>query len=155
MTEWLVLVGEVSANFCRMVSARDPHCHILDFLDWSRYYFFHVAPQLYPWGWVYPVPDPLRLRNSSSAGNRNWNLRICSQELWTLDHRGGMRLNSFYSRYRFVMHCLYCVCESEWIKVCLCPCVCLHVVWHSLLHNVQTDPGTYPVGTGTLFPGIK
>jgi hypothetical protein len=30
-----------------VVSATDPHGHILDFLDRSRYYFFQVAPQLY------------------------------------------------------------------------------------------------------------
>jgi hypothetical protein len=28
---------------CRVVSATDPHCRILDFLDRSRYYFFQVA----------------------------------------------------------------------------------------------------------------
>jgi hypothetical protein len=27
-----------------MVSATDPHGRILGFLDWSRYYFFQVAP---------------------------------------------------------------------------------------------------------------
>ena len=36
-----------------------------------------------------PVPDPLLLRKSGSAGNRSRDLCICSQKLWPLDHRGG------------------------------------------------------------------
>jgi hypothetical protein len=32
--------------------------------------FYQVAPQLYPRGWVDPVPDPLLLRKSGSTGNR-------------------------------------------------------------------------------------
>jgi hypothetical protein len=48
--------------------------------------FYQVAPQLYSPGWVDPVPDTL-LFFSGSAGNPG--LRICSQELWPLDHRGG------------------------------------------------------------------
>jgi hypothetical protein len=48
------LVGEVSANFCRIVvsvvSAEGPYGRILGFLERSRYYFFQVAPQLYSRG---------------------------------------------------------------------------------------------------------
>jgi hypothetical protein len=58
-------------------------------LDRSRYCFFRVAPQLYSRGWVDPIPDPLLIRKSRSAGNRTRELWICSQELWRLDHRGG------------------------------------------------------------------
>ena len=36
-----------------------------------------------------PVPDPLLLRKSGSAGDRTRDLCICSQKLWPLDHRGG------------------------------------------------------------------
>jgi hypothetical protein len=36
---------------------------------------------------VDPVPDPLLLRKSGSAGNRSRDLWICSQELWPLDHQ--------------------------------------------------------------------
>jgi hypothetical protein len=39
-----------------------------------------------------PVPDPLLLRKSGSAGNWARDLRICSQKLWPLDHRGGQPL---------------------------------------------------------------
>jgi hypothetical protein len=63
------------------------HRRILGFPDWSHYYFFQVAPQLYSRGWVDPVPDPLLLRKSGSARNRTGGLIICSQELWPLDHR--------------------------------------------------------------------
>jgi hypothetical protein len=93
-TERLPHVGEVSATFadsgCRVVGATDPHGRIFGFLDRSRYYFFQVAPQLYSRGWVDPVPDPLLLRKSGSAGNRTWDLWICNQEIWPLDHRGGL-----------------------------------------------------------------
>jgi hypothetical protein len=93
-TELLPLVCEVIATFaarwCYVVSATDPHGRILGFLDWSLYYFFQVAPQLYSRGWVDPVPDPLLLRKSDSAGNRTRDLCICSQEPWPLDHRRGI-----------------------------------------------------------------
>jgi hypothetical protein len=50
--------------------------------------FYQVAPQLYSRGWVDPVPDPLLIFfwwcRESNPG-----LRICSQELCPLDHRGG------------------------------------------------------------------
>jgi len=41
---------------------------------------------------VDPVPDPLLLRKSGSAGDRTRDLCICSQKLWPLDHRGGLTL---------------------------------------------------------------
>jgi hypothetical protein len=66
-------VGEVSVNFldtgCYVVSVMDSYCPILGFLDRNRYFSFQVAPQLYSRSWVGPVPDPLLLRKSGSAGN--------------------------------------------------------------------------------------
>jgi hypothetical protein len=62
------LVPTFEDRGCRVVSATDPHCRIVGFLDRSRYFFFQVAPQLYSRGWVDPVPDPLLLRKSGSAG---------------------------------------------------------------------------------------
>jgi hypothetical protein len=42
------------ANFadreCHVVSVTDPHGHILEFLDQSRYFFFQVTTQLYSRG---------------------------------------------------------------------------------------------------------
>jgi hypothetical protein len=55
---------------CHVVSVTDPYGRILGFLDRSRYFFFEVALQLYSRGRVDPVPDPLLLRKSGSAGNR-------------------------------------------------------------------------------------
>jgi hypothetical protein len=52
-------------------------------------FFIQVAPQLSSRGWVDPVPDPLLLRKSGSAGKRTRDLWICSRKLWPLDHRGG------------------------------------------------------------------
>jgi hypothetical protein len=53
-----------------VVIVADPYGRILGFLDWSHYFFFQKAPQLYSRGRVDPVPDPLLLRKSGSAGNR-------------------------------------------------------------------------------------
>jgi hypothetical protein len=91
-TERPPLVDEVSANFfadrgCRVVSTTDPHGRISVFWTRSRYFSVQVAPQLYSRGCVNPVPDPLLLRKSGSAGNRTRVHWICSQELWPLDHR--------------------------------------------------------------------
>jgi hypothetical protein len=36
-----------------------------------------------------PVTDPLLLRKSGIAGNRTWDLRICSQEALTSPKSGG------------------------------------------------------------------
>jgi hypothetical protein len=49
-----------------------------------------------------PVPDPLLLRKSGSAGNRTQDLWISSQELWPRDHRGGF------------LCVKYCYIKSEW-----------------------------------------
>jgi hypothetical protein len=68
---------------------RIPTAVNLGFIDRSRYFSIQVAPQLSSRGWVDPVPDPLLLRKSGSAGNRTRDLWISSQELWPLDHRGG------------------------------------------------------------------
>jgi hypothetical protein len=79
---------------CRVVSATDPHSRILGFQDRSQYCFFQVVSQLYSRGWVDPVPDPLFLSKSGSAGKRTRVLWICSQELLPLDHRGGLLFSS-------------------------------------------------------------
>jgi hypothetical protein len=71
-TEQPLLVGEVSASFSDRgyyVVMMDPYSCILGFLDQSLYFFFQVAPQFYSQGWVDPIPDPLLLTKSSSAGN--------------------------------------------------------------------------------------
>ena len=70
-----------------------PRLLIPVYRTWIATYFIQVAPQLSSRGsrgWVYPVPDPLPLRKSGSAGNRTRDLCICSQKLWPLDHRGGL-----------------------------------------------------------------
>jgi hypothetical protein len=66
---------------CHVAGVTDPYGCILDFLDWSCYFCFEVAPQLYSQGLVDPIPDPLLFRKSGSTGNRNPNPWICSQEL--------------------------------------------------------------------------
>jgi hypothetical protein len=44
--------------------------HNLGFIDRSRYFFLQVASPLYSQSFVDPVPDPLLLIISGSAGNR-------------------------------------------------------------------------------------
>jgi hypothetical protein len=80
------LVPTLADRGCRVVCATNPHGLNFGFLDRSCYFSIQVAPQLYSWGWVDPVPDQLLLRKSSSAGNRTRDLWICSQKLWPLDH---------------------------------------------------------------------
>jgi hypothetical protein len=63
---------------CCVVSTTDLYDCILGFLDQSRYYFFHVAPQLYSRGRMDPVPDTL-LRKSGDSRNRTWDLWVCGQ----------------------------------------------------------------------------
>jgi hypothetical protein len=48
---------------------------------------YQVAPQSYSRGWVDPVPDLPHVFFLMVPGS-NPGLRICSQELWPLDHRG-------------------------------------------------------------------
>jgi hypothetical protein len=99
LTERPLLVSEVSANFWRQRVLHGQHNGsprpYSRFLDRIRYYFFITAPQLYSRGWVGPFPDPLLLRKSGSAGNQTWDLWICSQELWPLDHRGSLYIKSY------------------------------------------------------------
>jgi hypothetical protein len=57
------------------------------FIDRNRYFYFKYL-LIYPHkGWVDPVPDPLLLRKSGSAGNRIRDFWICRQEVWPLYHR--------------------------------------------------------------------
>jgi hypothetical protein len=71
-TEQQPLVDEVSANFCGkrvfMVSTTVPHGRTLEFLHWSRYYSFQIAPKLYSRSSVNSAPDTLLLRKSGKAG---------------------------------------------------------------------------------------
>jgi hypothetical protein len=64
------LVPPFADRGCRVVSVTDAHCRILGFLDRNCYYFFQAATQLHSRGWVDPVPDPLLVGKSGSAGNR-------------------------------------------------------------------------------------
>jgi hypothetical protein len=62
----------------------------LNFLDRSNYFSFKYLLIYRHKGWVDPVPDPLLFRKSLSAGNRTRDLWVYSQELWPLEHRGGL-----------------------------------------------------------------
>jgi hypothetical protein len=73
---------------CHVVRVTDPYGRILGFLDRRSYLFFRAAPQLWSWGWVNPVPDPVLLRKSGSTGNRT---RTPESVARNSDHyRGGL-----------------------------------------------------------------
>jgi hypothetical protein len=55
---------------------RIPTAVNIGFLDRSRYFSIQVAHQLSSRGCVDPVPDPLLLRKSGSAGNQTRDLWI-------------------------------------------------------------------------------
>jgi hypothetical protein len=59
----------------------------LSFLDRSRYFSFKY-PLIYPHrGWVDPVPDPLLLRKSGSAGDQTlylWVCRVRRYNIWDI-----------------------------------------------------------------------
>jgi hypothetical protein len=87
------LVPTFADRECHVVSVTGFYGRILSFLDQSRYLFFQVALQLYSRGWVDPVPDPLLLRKSCSAGNRT---RTSPETLTTKPQR---RSTFFYIAY--------------------------------------------------------
>jgi hypothetical protein len=78
----LLRIGDVAWS-----AQRIPYGRILIFTDRSRYYFFPVAPQLHSQGWVDPVPDPLIIRKSDSAGNRTRTSRPVARnsDHWTTE----------------------------------------------------------------------
>jgi hypothetical protein len=65
------LVRTFADRGCHGVSVKNTYGRNLGFIDWSHYFFFQVAPQLYSWGWVDSIPGLLLLWKSGSAGNRN------------------------------------------------------------------------------------
>jgi hypothetical protein len=110
-TERPPLVGEVSANFCGWRVSHGQHTGS----PWPYSRFSRPEPLLFlPSNSSVlltrlsgPCSRPLLLRKSGSAGNRTWDLWICSQELWSLDHRGGHR--DLIKIYQFYMkHFLIC-----------------------------------------------
>jgi hypothetical protein len=111
-------VGEISAIFRGYRRMRgqcngSPWPLISVFYTHSHYFSIQIASQLYSRGWVDPVPHPSLLRKSGSAGNWTRDLWICSQELWSLDHRGG-------SLPRSTLHICPCECpESITLSVIL------------------------------------
>jgi hypothetical protein len=82
-----MLVQNLVDRGCRVVSATNSHGRYFRFSRPEPLLSFQVAPQLFSRGWVDPVPDPLLLRKSGSAGNRTRDLRICSQEHTYTKHK--------------------------------------------------------------------
>jgi hypothetical protein len=137
LTELLPLLGEVIANFCWL---RVPHGQrdgsLRPYSRFSRQeplLFYLVAPQLYSRGWVDPVPDPLLFsfffppQKIWRCRESNPGLRICSQELWPLDHRGGRFVKKHKSTFlsKILIHPLsYATLYSLLIRTKLIPLIC-------------------------------
>jgi hypothetical protein len=85
-TERPPLVGEVRANFCWQRSRSQGNGSPRPYSQFSRPEPLLLAPQLYSRGWVDPVPDPLLLRKSGSAGNGNRDLWISESVVRNSDH---------------------------------------------------------------------
>jgi hypothetical protein len=64
---------------------------------------------------VDPVPDPLLLRKSSSAGNRTQDVWICSQELRPLDHKAVYLLKEKKHKETFFMALIDSGRPRRWI----------------------------------------
>jgi hypothetical protein len=85
----IILLTFADRGVSRGQSGENPTAVNISSLDRNRYFFFQVAPHLSSRGWVGPVPDPLLLRKSGSAGNGTQDLCVCSQGVWQLDHWDG------------------------------------------------------------------
>jgi hypothetical protein len=85
---------------------------------------------------VDPVPDPLLLRKSGSAGNRIRNLRICSQELWPLDHRGGPDLPLPYENTKYIFSYATDVLQRFQSKTLRS---ILNAPWYISIHRIHED----------------
>jgi hypothetical protein len=94
LTEPQALVGDVSAKFlrieeCRVISATDPHDHILGFLDRNRQFTFDQLlsyTQEAEWT-AFQTHYFLEILVAPGIELRPW---ISNQELWPLDHRGSL-----------------------------------------------------------------
>jgi hypothetical protein len=144
----------------------------LAFLCRSNYYFFHKAPRLYSRVWVDSIPDPLLLRKSGSTRNRTRNLWICSQELWPLDHRGGVsgmqcHSNPWLQQETFSNRCITDICywgnseernaqHSFWVRylpISWCQTSLLSAVtWYPIHENKMISCKSYgPHRTSCMF----
>jgi hypothetical protein len=96
-------------------SVTDTYDRILRFLDRSCYFFFQVALQLYSRRWLAPVPGALLLRKSDSVWKRTRDCWTCSQELWPLDHRGGLTLHIRMRKCCYCLVNLHGIWIAKWI----------------------------------------
>ena len=77
-----------------------------------------------------PVPDPLLIRKSGSAGNRTRDLCIYSQKLWPLDHRGGLTNTTTETIFTQMLHEL--LTDRAW-----CWWFCCWVLQRELLYLLE------------------
>jgi hypothetical protein len=102
LTERPPLVVEVSADFCGYRVPRGQRDGSLR--PYSRFsrqeplLFFQVAPQLYPRGWVDPVPDPLFIRILVASGIEPGPLDLKPGVMTTRPQRRTLR-STFVSNY--------------------------------------------------------
>jgi hypothetical protein len=96
-TYWRNLVPTlVDRGVSRGQHGGSPTAVNLSFLDWSRYFFFQLAPQLCSRGWVDCIPDPLLCRKFGIASNRTQDLWVSSQKLWQVTEIAKRTLHSMH-----------------------------------------------------------
>jgi hypothetical protein len=119
---------------CRVVSATDPHGRSSRFSRPEPLLFLPSSSSVVLTRLSGPVPDPLLLRTSGSAENVTRDIWICRQELWPLDHRGGLPHQlSFTFSYPNVLigapFIIVVMLTSEWKRVLLEAVVCGRTEW--------------------------
>jgi hypothetical protein len=73
------LVPTFADRGCRVVGATGSHGRHSRLSRPEPLIIHSNTSSIYSRGWVDPVPDPLLLKKSGSAGNRTWDLWMCSQ----------------------------------------------------------------------------
>jgi hypothetical protein len=112
----------------------------LSYLDRNLYFFIQLALLLSSRGWLDPVPEALRVRESGSIRNRTWNLWICIQELWPRPQRRfiiflPITFENTNIRYKYIFwRGLLVILQPTW-EDCLHFLGTPHVPGHSLEHG--------------------
>jgi hypothetical protein len=94
---------------------------------------------------VDPVPDPRLLRKFDSAENRTRDLWIYSQELWPLDHSGGLYSNYIFYNIdycsRIDVHCRrnYILVGYAFLILVMLPLVLILSASREAVRNVFMD----------------
>jgi hypothetical protein len=139
ITPWL-LVRRLSAKLvptfadrgCHVVSAPDPYGRYYRFSRPEPLLFHSISSSIIL---TRLSSRPTTLRKSGSARNRTRDLWICSQELWPLDHRGGLSCT-------YIIYLIYSWFQfSDYISQLVKMKYTLHQlsIWEELIKNLENE----------------